>query len=55
LEEFKVSRTPHLNPLSQGEVKNVNNLIISVLEVQIKTGRMHQIRVHLASIGNPIL
>jgi len=29
--------------------------IISALEVTIETGRMHQIRVHLAHIGNPIL
>lgn len=28
---------------------------ISVLEVELKTGRMHQIRVHLSHIGHPIL
>ncbi|MCT4617543.1 MAG: RluA family pseudouridine synthase [Candidatus Gracilibacteria bacterium] len=28
---------------------------ISILEVELKTGRMHQIRVHLASIGHPII
>jgi 23S rRNA-/tRNA-specific pseudouridylate synthase len=31
------------------------NLIISELEVEIKTWRMHQIRVHLADLWNPIL
>ncbi|MDD2907774.1 MAG: RluA family pseudouridine synthase [Candidatus Gracilibacteria bacterium] len=30
-------------------------LILSEIEVQIETGRMHQIRVHMASIGNPIV
>ncbi len=29
--------------------------VISALELRIETGRMHQIRVHLAHIGNPIL
>lgn len=28
---------------------------ISILEVELKTGRMHQIRVHLASIWHPIV
>jgi len=30
-------------------------LIFSEVEIEIETGRMHQIRVHMASIGNPIL
>ncbi|MCL2196155.1 MAG: RNA pseudouridine synthase [Treponema sp.] len=31
------------------------NLDFSVLEIELGTGRMHQIRRHLAMIGNPIL
>ncbi|MDD3302951.1 MAG: RluA family pseudouridine synthase [Candidatus Gracilibacteria bacterium] len=31
------------------------NEVFSLVEVEIKTGRMHQIRVHLASIGHPII
>jgi 23S rRNA-/tRNA-specific pseudouridylate synthase len=29
--------------------------ILTSLEVSIETGRMHQIRVHMAALGNPIL
>jgi len=29
--------------------------ILSTVEVQIETGRMHQIRIHFAHLGNPIL
>jgi len=28
---------------------------LSLLELEIKTGRMHQIRIHLAGLGNPIV
>lgn len=42
LEEYSV-------PLPEGEQ------IISAVEVTIETGRMHQIRVHMAYLGNPIL
>jgi RluA family pseudouridine synthase len=30
-------------------------IILTELEIEIETGRMHQIRVHLASLGNPII
>ncbi len=34
-------------------IKNINDF--SLLKIQIFTGRMHQIRVHLSSIGHPVL
>lgn len=35
--------------------KKAGDLIISSVEVTIETGRMHQIRVHMASIWNPVI
>lgn len=46
----------HYKVLNEFEVKSSSkNLIFSELEVEIETWRMHQIRVHLSSIWNPIL
>lgn len=36
-------------------IKYYKNLDCSLLEVEIETGRMHQIRVHLSSIGFPVV
>ncbi|MEW5805111.1 MAG: RluA family pseudouridine synthase [Patescibacteria group bacterium] len=35
--------------------KNQQNQIFSLLELKPKTGRTHQLRVHLAAIGHPII
>jgi 23S rRNA-/tRNA-specific pseudouridylate synthase len=46
----------HYKVLKEHEVKTKEwSVFFSELEVRIETGRMHQIRVHLASIWNPIL
>ena len=43
-------------PMSGGEVKSTRSgLPISLLECRIETGRTHQIRVHMASIGCPVI
>ncbi|MFA6991713.1 MAG: RluA family pseudouridine synthase [Candidatus Gracilibacteria bacterium] len=36
-------------------VYKFDKYVFSLLEVDIKTGRTHQIRVHMAAIGNPVL
>jgi RluA family pseudouridine synthase len=46
----------HYKVLNEFEINTEKwNLIITELEIHIETGRMHQIRVHLSSIWNPIL
>jgi len=46
----KAART-HYRVLSAGNVSGG----ISLMELQLETGRTHQIRVHMASIGHPVL
>jgi len=42
----------HYKPLEAFEIKGK---ICTLIECQLETGRTHQIRVHLASIGHPVL
>jgi 23S rRNA pseudouridine1911/1915/1917 synthase len=46
---FKVLETYHLPPHTKSDKR------CSLLEVKIETGRTHQIRVHMASIGHPVI
>jgi len=50
----KMVTTPNGKPAKTLYNVIVNNSDISYLELKLKTGRTHQIRVHLAKIGHPI-
>jgi RluA family pseudouridine synthase len=46
----------HYSVLKEHSIKTKEwNQILTELEIEIETGRMHQIRVHMASIWNPIV
>jgi 23S rRNA pseudouridine955/2504/2580 synthase len=47
-------RISHPLPPGEGRGEGAGEATFSLLEVTIKTGRTHQIRVHLASQGHPI-
>ncbi|MFA5518681.1 MAG: RluA family pseudouridine synthase [Spirochaetota bacterium] len=37
------------------KIWHINHSVFSLLDIQIHTGRTHQIRVHLSSMGNPVI
>jgi len=56
--KYKVIETKKKEILFSGTAENtsaIENLEYSILELELGTGRMHQIRRHLAMNGNPIL
>lgn len=55
LTEYKVKRYLKLPAFSSGAKAKEGEQDFTLLEVMPKTGRTHQIRVHMASIGHPIV
>ena len=54
----KMTTIDPVNPkiaITYGEIMDYIDNEYTVLKIKIETGRTHQIRVHLASIGYPIL
>lgn len=55
LEDGKRAVT-HITPLTQGiPVQSGKGGLVSLVECRLETGRTHQIRVHMESIGHPLL
>ena len=50
-----VPRAPHTGPLSAGPLQFDSSTPFTRLELAPATGRSHQLRVHLAALGHPIL
>ena len=51
----RVVREDGKEALTEYEVRSVNSDGTSILKVTLHTGRTHQIRVHMAHIGHPLV
>ncbi len=55
VDETGQSAITHYRVLETYTIKDENTISLALLECRIETGRTHQIRVHMAHIGHPII
>ena len=55
LERYQAAAGEHESKQHGGKRADVNSGVASLLDCRLMTGRTHQIRVHLAAIGHPLL
>ena len=55
LERYQTAAGEHESKQHGGKRADVNSGVASLLDCRLMTGRTHQIRVHLAAIGHPLL